>query len=46
MIGGLLKNTTLTPHVTDGWFYGGFSMQSDYPVTLEEEIENPVLTFL
>lgn len=46
MIGGLLKNATLTPHVTDGWYYGGFSMQSDYPVTSGEESENPVLAFL
>jgi hypothetical protein len=46
MIGGLLKNTTLTPHISDGWYYGGFSMQSDYPVTLGEESENPVLAFL
>jgi len=29
MVGGLIKNSTLTPYVKDGWLYGGYSMQSD-----------------
>jgi len=29
MIGGLIKNTTLSPYISDGWLYGGFSMYSD-----------------
>lgn len=31
MLGGLIKNSTLTPYVYDGWIYGGFSMQADLP---------------
>lgn len=31
MIGGLLKNITLSPYVADGWMYGGFSMFADQP---------------
>jgi hypothetical protein len=29
MIGGMIKNSTLTPYVKDGWLYGGYSMQTD-----------------
>ena len=29
MIGGMIKNSTLTPYVKDEWLYGGYSMQSD-----------------
>ena len=31
MITGLIKNSTLSPYVADGWLYGGFSMQADLP---------------
>jgi hypothetical protein len=31
MLGGLLRNATITPYVSDGWMYGGFSMQADLP---------------
>jgi len=31
MIGGLIKNSTLTPYVSDGWMYAGFSMAADAP---------------
>jgi len=31
MIGGILKNTTITPFVTDGWLFAGFEMQADLP---------------
>ena len=33
MIGGLLKNTTVTPYVTDQWILAGFEMQADLPTT-------------
>jgi len=26
MIGGMIKNSTLTPYVKDEWLYGGYSM--------------------
>ena len=29
LLTGILKNTTLTPYVTDEWLFGGFSMQPD-----------------
>ncbi len=32
MITGILKNSTLTPYVMDGFIYGGFSMQKDLPI--------------
>lgn len=31
MIGGLIKNSTLTPYVADDWLYAGFSMAADAP---------------
>jgi len=31
MITGIIKNSTLTPYVMDGFLYGGFSMQADLP---------------
>jgi len=31
MIGGLIKNSTMTPYVADGWMYAGFSMAADAP---------------
>lgn len=39
MIGGLLKNTTVTPFVTDGWMYAGFEMQADLPTVPGHELE-------
>jgi len=42
MIGGLLQNSTMTPFVSDGWMYAGFSMYADMPV----KSEAPVLTFM
>ena len=26
---GILKNTTLSPYIADGWLYGGFDVESD-----------------
>lgn len=31
-LGGLIKNITATPYVSDEWFYGGFSMYADSPI--------------
>lgn len=31
MIGGLIKNSTMSPYISDGWLYAGFSMQADAP---------------
>jgi len=31
MIGGLIKNSTMSPYVADGWMYAGFSMAADAP---------------
>lgn len=31
MIGGLIKNSTISPYVSDGWLYAGFSMAADAP---------------
>lgn len=50
MIGGLLKNTTMSTAVADGWLYAGFDMAADAPYyrdfvpTPKEEL--PVLEFL
>jgi hypothetical protein len=33
MLGGLLKNTTVTPYVTDQWILAGFEMQADLPTS-------------
>jgi hypothetical protein len=33
MIGGLIKNITVTPYVSDGWLYAGFSMYADNPIS-------------
>jgi len=41
MIGGLLKNTTMTPYVTDEWMWAGFEMQADLPNAV-----NPALEFI
>jgi hypothetical protein len=32
MISGLLKNTTMSPYISDGWMYAGFDMQADLPI--------------
>jgi hypothetical protein len=39
MLGGLLKNTTMTPYVTDGWMWAGFEMQADLPTAVNPELE-------
>lgn len=31
MIGGLIKNSTISPYISDGWMYAGFSMAADAP---------------
>lgn len=31
MIGGLIKNSTISPYISDGWLYAGFSMAADAP---------------
>ena len=31
MLGGLVKNTTISPYITDHWLYAGFEMQADLP---------------
>lgn len=31
MVGGLIKNSTISPYVSDGWLYAGFSMAADAP---------------
>ena len=50
MIGGLLKNTTMSPYIADGWLYGGFDMAADAPYYYEyvqtPKEELPVLEFL
>ena len=33
MLGGLLKNSTVTPFVTDQWILAGFEMYADLPTT-------------
>ena len=40
MIGGLLKNITVSPYIADGWMYGGFSMYADQPYEAEA-VEGP-----
>ena len=35
MIGGLIKNSTMTPYIADGWMYAGFSMAADEPYYYE-----------
>jgi hypothetical protein len=39
MIGGILKNTTMTPYVTDEWMWAGFEMQADLPTAVNPELE-------
>ena len=42
MIGGLIKNSTISPYVADGWMYAGFDMAADAPYYHElttQEIE-------
>jgi len=41
MIGGILKNTTMTPYITDEWMFAGFEMQADLPNAV-----NPTLEFI
>lgn len=36
MITGLLKNTTMSPYIMDGWMYAGFGMQADLPTGVQE----------
>lgn len=31
MIGGLIKNSTISPYISDSWLYAGFSMAADAP---------------
>lgn len=44
MIGGLIKNSTISPYVSDGWLYAGFSMAADAPYyhKLYDEPQEPV----
>lgn len=37
MLGGLLKNTTVTPFVTDQWLLAGFEMYADLPTSPQLE---------
>lgn len=37
MISGLLKNTTMSPYISDGWMYAGFDMQADLPIQTPQE---------
>jgi len=37
MIGGLLKNSTMSMEVTDGYMMMGFEMQADLPTAVEPE---------
>jgi hypothetical protein len=37
MIGGLLKNSTLSTQVTDGYMMMGFEMQADLPTAVAPE---------
>lgn len=53
IISGLLMNSTMSPYVTDGWMYAGFSMDEDSPINAthkltfnEEPKEEVVLEFL
>jgi len=39
MIGGLLQNITISPFVSDGWMYGGFSMFADNPIKEVEPLK-------
>lgn len=39
MITGLLKNTTVSPFISDGWLYAGFEMQADLPTEPVHELE-------
>jgi len=34
LIGGLIKNATISPYVSENYLYAGFTMQADMP-TLE-----------
>jgi len=36
LITGLLKNTTMSPYIMDGWMYAGFGMQADLPTGVHE----------
>lgn len=38
MIGGLIKNITATPYVSDGWLYAGFSMYADNPISAMQAV--------
>ena len=42
MIGGILKNTTISPFEQNGWVLAGFEMQADLP----KKSENPDLEFI
>jgi len=37
MIGGLLKNSTMSMEVTDGYMMMGFEMQADLPTAVAPE---------
>lgn len=39
MISGLVKNSTISPFVSDGWMYAGFNMAADAPFTHELSFE-------
>ena len=32
MLGGLIKNITISPYVSDHWLYAGMSMYADNPI--------------
>jgi len=50
MISGLLKNSTMSPYIADGWLYSGFDMYADAPYFTEyvqtPKEKLPVLEFL
>lgn len=39
MISGLVKNSTISPYISDGWMYAGFDMAADAPYTHKLPLE-------
>lgn len=39
MLGGLLKNMTVSPYITDHWLFAGFEMQADLPTMVEPTLD-------
>lgn len=37
LVSGLIKDSTITPYVVDGWIQGGFSMYADRPFTYTKD---------